>query len=83
MMQSKPASFRGARWLKVETPGSGIFSIALFENFTDNPPSRSGTKWLNPSTALTRHASHALRLTLTEISLTSDYEKAHHGVLYS
>lgn len=84
-MQSKPSSFRGARRLKVETTGSGIFSIALFEDLPDSPPLRDGTKWLNPSTALTRHASHALplTLTLTDISLTSDYEKAHDGVHYS
>ena len=83
MMQSKPSSFRGARRLKVETTGSGIFSIALFEDLSDNPPSRSGTKRLNPSTALTHPASHVLPFTLTDISLTSDYEKAQHGVHYS
>lgn len=46
-----------------KTTGSRVISIAPFENFSDNPPSRNGTKLLNPSTALTRHASHALPLT--------------------
>jgi len=42
---------------------AAVFSITLFENLSDYPPSRNGTKQLNPSTALTRHASHALPLT--------------------
>lgn len=66
-----------------KTTGLGIFSAAPFKNFSDNPPSRNGIEWLIPIHPLTRHASHTLPLTLTDISLTSDYEKAHDGVHYS
>ena len=34
------------RRLGRKTTGSGIFSIAPFENFSDNPPSPSGTERL-------------------------------------
>jgi hypothetical protein len=49
--------------IRDKTTGSGIFSIALFEDLPENPPSRGRTKRLNPSTALPLHASHALPLT--------------------
>ena len=35
-----------------KTTGPRIFSIALFEDLSNNPPSRGGTELLNPSTRL-------------------------------
>ena len=43
--------------------GSGVFSIVLFEDLSNNPPSRSGTELLNPSTPLTLHTFRDLPLT--------------------
>jgi hypothetical protein len=41
----------------VGTKQWGVFSISLFEDFSDNPPLRDGTELLIPSTPLTPYAS--------------------------
>jgi hypothetical protein len=60
----------------------GSLLIALFDDLSDNPPSRDGTELFIPSICPTPNRSRLSQLTPSDAGLTSCYEKAQIGFSY-